>query len=68
MSLDGRTAIVTGASSGIGAATVSALRAAGARVAGGARRADAVDADVALALDVTDAASCEAFVAEAVAA
>ena len=66
MSLDGRTAIVTGASSGIGAATVSALRAAGARVAGGARRADAVDADVALALDVTDAASCEAFVSEAV--
>ena len=66
MSLDGRTAIVTGASSGIGAATVRALRAAGARVAGGARRPGAVDADVALALDVTDAASCAAFVSEAV--
>ncbi len=65
MNLAGRTAIVTGASSGIGAATVRALRTAGAKVAGGARRADAIDADVALALDVTDAASCKAFVAEA---
>ena len=65
MTLDGKTAIVTGASSGIGAATLRALRAAGAKVAGGARRADAIDADVALLLDVTDAASCEAFVAEA---
>jgi NADP-dependent 3-hydroxy acid dehydrogenase YdfG len=67
MRLEGRTAIVTGASSGIGAATVRALRAEGARVAGGARRVDAVDADVALALDVTDPASCEAFVEQAVA-
>lgn len=66
MTLDGKTAIVTGASSGIGAATVQALRAAGAKVAGGARRIDAIDADVALALDVTDATSCEAFVAAAV--
>jgi NADP-dependent 3-hydroxy acid dehydrogenase YdfG len=67
MRLEGRTAIVTGASSGIGAATVRALRAEGARVAGGARRVDAVDADVAIALDVTDPASCEAFVEQAVA-
>jgi NADP-dependent 3-hydroxy acid dehydrogenase YdfG len=67
MRLEGRTAIVTGASSGIGAATVRALRAEGARVAGGARRVDAVDADMALALDVTDPASCEAFVEQAVA-
>ena len=66
MSLAGKTAIVTGASSGIGAAIVRGLRAEGARVAGGARRADRIDADVALELDVTDPASCEAFVAQAV--
>jgi NADP-dependent 3-hydroxy acid dehydrogenase YdfG len=68
VSLDGKRAIVTGASSGIGAAVVRALRAAGAKVAGGARRAEQVDADAALALDVTDPASCERFVTEAVAA
>jgi NADP-dependent 3-hydroxy acid dehydrogenase YdfG len=61
-SLEGKRAIVTGASSGIGAATVRALRAAGAKVAGGARRLERVDADLALELDVTDAASCRAFV------
>ena len=66
MDLDGRTAIVTGASSGIGAATVRALRDAGAKVMGGARRVDEIDADVAHALDVTDLASCEAFVERAV--
>jgi NADP-dependent 3-hydroxy acid dehydrogenase YdfG len=66
MRLEGKTAVVTGASSGIGAAIVAALRAEGARVAGGARRVDRVEADVALELDVTDAASCEAFVARAV--
>ena len=64
--LAGQRAIVTGASSGIGAATVSSLRAEGARVAGGARRVDAVDADIALELDVTDPASCAAFVERAV--
>jgi 3-hydroxy acid dehydrogenase / malonic semialdehyde reductase len=64
--LDGKTAIVTGASSGIGAATVAALRREGVRVAGGARRADRIDADVALLLDVTDPESCERFAAEAV--
>ena len=62
MKLTGRRAIVTGASSGIGAATVRGLREAGARVAGGARRADRIDADIALELDVTDPASCERFV------
>jgi NADP-dependent 3-hydroxy acid dehydrogenase YdfG len=61
-SLDGKTAVVTGASSGIGAATVRALRDAGARVAGGARREDAIEADLALTLDVRDRASCERFV------
>jgi 3-hydroxy acid dehydrogenase / malonic semialdehyde reductase len=65
--LAGKTAVVTGASSGIGAATVRALRAEGARVAGGARRVEQVDAEVALALDVTDRASCESFVEQAIA-
>ena len=64
-SLSGKTAIVTGASSGIGAATARALRDAGARVAGGARRVDAIEADLALELDVTDPESCAAFVARA---
>jgi 3-hydroxy acid dehydrogenase / malonic semialdehyde reductase len=64
--LDGKTAIVTGASSGIGAATARALGREGARVAGGARRLDQAVGDVVLALDVTDPGSCERFVAEAV--
>jgi 3-hydroxy acid dehydrogenase / malonic semialdehyde reductase len=67
MDLDGKTAIVTGASSGIGAATVRKLREAGARVAGGARRVERIDADVALALDVTDEESTARFVEKAVA-
>ena len=48
MQLEDKTAIVTGASSGIGAAIVRALRAEGVRVAGGARRVERVDADVGL--------------------
>jgi 3-hydroxy acid dehydrogenase / malonic semialdehyde reductase len=67
VSLEGKTAVVTGASSGIGASTVRKLREAGVRVAGGARRVERVDADVALPLDVTDVVTCEAFVAGAVA-
>src|SRR3954453_7889722 len=67
MELSGKTAIVTGASSGIGAATVRALREAGVRVVGGARRVERIDADVALPLDVTDEASSVAFVDAAIA-
>jgi len=52
--------IVTGASSGIGAATVRALADAGARVHTGSRREGN--------LDVTDAASCRRFVDEAASA
>ena len=66
MTLEGKTAIVTGASSGIGAATVRKLREAGVRVAGGARRVERVEADVALPLDVTEPASAKEFVADAV--
>jgi NADP-dependent 3-hydroxy acid dehydrogenase YdfG len=64
--LTGKTAIVTGASSGIGAATARALMAAGVKVAGGARRTERLETDIRLPLDVTDPASAERFVAEAV--
>jgi 3-hydroxy acid dehydrogenase/malonic semialdehyde reductase len=64
--LEGKTAIVTGASSGIGAATARALADNGARVAGGARRVDQLKTEVALELDVTDPESCARFVAQAV--
>jgi len=65
--LAGKTAIVTGASSGIGASTVRKLREAGVRVVGGARRVERIDADVALPLDVMDEESSAAFVDAAVA-
>lgn len=64
--LSGRTAVVTGASSGIGAATATALAAAGARVALLARRADRIEAlaaeigGVAVPADVTDPAALAA--------
>jgi NADP-dependent 3-hydroxy acid dehydrogenase YdfG len=64
--LEGKGAIVTGASSGIGAATVRRLRETGVKVVGGARRVERIDADVALALDVLDSASCAAFVDTAI--
>ena len=58
-SLDGKRAIVTGASSGIGAATARALTEAGARVFVGSRRDGS--------LDVTDPDSSRAFVERALA-
>jgi NADP-dependent 3-hydroxy acid dehydrogenase YdfG len=64
--LAGKTAIVTGASSGIGQATARSLAAAGVRVAGGARRVERLETDVALELDVVDPKSCERFVEQAV--
>src|ERR671936_2826846 len=64
--LEGKTAIVTGASSGIGAATARALRREAAKVAAGARRADRLEGDLALELDVTDPSSFARFVERAV--
>jgi NADP-dependent 3-hydroxy acid dehydrogenase YdfG len=65
LDLTGKRAIVTGASSGIGRATARALADAGVRVAGGARRVERLETEVALALDVADPESSERFVAEA---
>ena len=58
---------MTGASSGIGAATALTLAREGARVAGGARRVDRIQQPVtAHELDVTDPESCARFVEAAV--
>jgi NADP-dependent 3-hydroxy acid dehydrogenase YdfG len=64
--LEGKAAVVTGASSGIGAATAQALAREGARVVGGARRTDRIAPPITpLELDVTDVQCCERFVTEA---
>jgi NAD(P)-dependent dehydrogenase (short-subunit alcohol dehydrogenase family) len=71
LSLDGRTALVTGAATGIGEAIAGVLAAAGATVVIGDiddEGADRVAADIggqAVHLDVTDASSADAFVAAA---
>ncbi len=66
MDLTGKTAIVTGASSGFGRSTARMLAEAGVRVAGGARRVERLETEIALQLDVTDPDSCARFVADAV--
>ncbi|HEY7691745.1 MAG TPA: SDR family NAD(P)-dependent oxidoreductase [Gaiellaceae bacterium] len=63
--LEGKTAIVTGASSGFGKAAAAALRDAGVKVAVGARRVDLLEGDVVHELDVTEPESCERFVSAA---
>jgi NAD(P)-dependent dehydrogenase (short-subunit alcohol dehydrogenase family) len=76
--LDGKTAIVTGASSGLGVAFARALAEAGADVALGARRVDKLDQTremvisigrraIAVATDVAKPEDCERLVATAVA-
>jgi NAD(P)-dependent dehydrogenase (short-subunit alcohol dehydrogenase family) len=63
--LKDRVIFVTGAASGIGAATAAACRAAGAIVAG-ADRAEVNGVDLAISLDVSDEASVNAAVAQIV--
>jgi 3-hydroxy acid dehydrogenase / malonic semialdehyde reductase len=69
-SLRGKTAVVTGASSGMGAAIVRLLTGEGVTVVAGARRVERLaelgDAVIGLRLDVTDVDSSEQFVSAAV--
>ena len=77
MTIEGKVAIITGASSGIGYATALALSKAGAKVAIGARRVDKLEQleneinknggeALAQKLDVTKKADCDAFVNQTV--
>jgi 3-hydroxy acid dehydrogenase/malonic semialdehyde reductase len=67
-SLEGKTAVVTGASSGMGAAIARSFAGQGARVVGGARRVERIPTEAhPLPLDVTEPDSCAAFVEAAVA-
>ena len=66
ISLDGKTAIVTGASSGFGKVIAQALRAEGVKVAVGARREELLEGDFVHRLDVTDEDSSREFVKAAV--
>jgi NAD(P)-dependent dehydrogenase (short-subunit alcohol dehydrogenase family) len=59
---DGKTAIVTGGASGIGAATVALLRAEGARVAALDLRTEGAEADAVVEVDVSDPAAIAAAV------
>jgi NADP-dependent 3-hydroxy acid dehydrogenase YdfG len=66
--LEGKSAVVTGASSGIGAATALVLAREGARVVGGARRVERIQPPLTpLELDVREPGSCERFAKAAVA-
>ena len=66
MKLEGKTAIVTGASSGFGKVIAKALQDEGVRVAVGARRVDRLEGDFEHVLDVTDPESSAEFVTAAV--